>query len=333
MISFNRTATDPFASFFGRVERQRRRHALKIVVLLGGESAEREVSLRSGAAVTEALKAAGHEVLAVDPAHTPLPQLEWRGVDACFIALHGGAGEDGRIQQQLERLAVPYTGSAPEACRLAMNKCLAKERFLDQSVPTAPFVRIEPGDTPAQVSRRVASLGYPLVIKPNCQGSSIGVVVVDDERQLADRLAEARRHDAVCLAEPRIVGREFTVAVLDDRALPLLEVVSPEPLFSYDAKYQSSLTEYRFDFELDPRRRVEIVHAAVAATRALGTAGLVRVDLMLAHDGHAYVLEVNTVPGMTPRSLAPLAAAKAGLEMPALCDRLVRQCLISAGAL
>jgi D-alanine-D-alanine ligase len=132
------------------------------------------------------------------------------------------------------------------------------------------------------------------------------------------------------MAEPRVLGREFTIAVLEDRALPIIEIITPERVFSYEAKYASSLTEYRFDFELDTRKRVELLHAAVAATRALDTRGLARVDLMIGHDGRVWVLEVNTIPGMTERSLAPLAAQRAGIPMAVLCEQLVRQCLTMA---
>lgn len=308
-----------------------RRRPLNLVVLAGGDSAERDVSLRSGAAVAKALVVAGHSVQTVDPADGPLAERDWRGVDACVIALHGGAGEDGRVQQTLEDLRIPYTGSSPAASRLAMSKSQSKLRFADEGVPTTPFVLLGPEVSACEAADRVASLGYPLVVKPDNQGSSIGVAVVNRPAELAAALGEARRHDANCIAEPLIVGREFTVAVLGDRALPLIEVVSPERFFSYTAKYQSSLTEYRFDFELLPRQRVEVLHAAVAAARALGTAGLVRVDVMLSSAGEVWVLEVNTIPGMTVRSLAPLAARQAGLEMPELCDLLVRDCLAAAG--
>ena len=306
--------------------------SLRVAVLAGGDSAECEVSLRSGAAVADALVAAGHRVTAIDPALAPLTQVDWRDFDVCFLAMHGGAGEDGRVQQELERLGVPYTGSGPAACRLAMSKSASKERFRECRVPTPPHVRIDAGDSLAGIAVRVAPLGYPLIVKPDGQGSSLGIAVAENADDLPRSVAEALSRDDACLAEPLIRGREFTVAVLNDRALPIIEIVTPERVFSYDAKYHSSLTEYRFDFELPTPLRTEILHAAVAAALALDTRGLVRVDLFVDHAGQVWVLELNTTPGMTARSLAPQAARRAGLDLPALCDGLVRQCLKTAGA-
>jgi D-alanine-D-alanine ligase len=303
----------------------------RVVVLAGGESAEREVSQRSGAGVAAALSECGHHVTLVDPATEPLAGINWNDFDACFIALHGGAGEDGRVQAQLARLGVPYTGSGPQACRLAMSKLASKQRFVSEDVPTPPYVLVAADDRLAGIARRVSALGYPVVLKPDDQGSSVGVTIARDSAELAIALAKSRRFGGNVLVEPLVVGREFTVAMLDEHPLPLIEVVSPEPVFSYDAKYNSSLTEYKFDFVLDDALRAAIDEAAIGAVRALGVSGLSRVDVMLGHDGSVWVLEVNTIPGMTARSLAPLAAARAGLDMPALCDHLVQRCLAAAG--
>lgn len=306
--------------------------SLRVAVLAGGSSPEREVSLRSGAAVAKALAGAGHEVERIDPAQRDLIDIAWDHFDACFIALHGGAGEDGRVQQDLERLNVPYTGSGPQACRLAMSKSESKRRFVEFQVPTPHFALIAAHESAAEIAPRVAPLGYPLVVKPDNQGSSLGVTIVDSPRELSRGIAEAFQFDALAIAEPLVRGREFTVSVLDDRALPLVEIISPERVFSYEAKYQSSLTEYRFDFELGEAAQSAISQAALAAARSLGTCGLARVDVIVDHDGEVWVLEVNTVPGMTARSLAPQAAARAGLDLSALCDLLVRQCLATPSA-
>jgi D-alanine-D-alanine ligase len=299
----------------------------RVAVLAGGDSPEREVSLRSGAAVAEALAAAGHETIAIDPAGRDLTDVDWSRFDACFLALHGGAGEDGRIQEQLDRLGVPYTGSGPEACRLAMSKSASKRRFVECSVPTLPWATIDAHDALLDARQCVEPLGYPLVVKPDAQGSSLGVAIAENSRQLLDAIDTAGVYDGLAIAEPQVIGREFTVAVLGERTLPIIEVVSPEPTFSYHAKYASEQTQYRFDFELSTRLRAELLYAAAGAARALGTTGLVRVDLMVGNDDGVWVLEVNTIPGMTPRSLAPLAAARAGLPMTALCDELLRECL------
>jgi D-alanine-D-alanine ligase len=305
---------------------------LRVAVLAGGESPEREVSLRSGRSAAAALATVGHSAALVDPVEVRLADVPWSDFDACLVALHGGAGEDGSLQRELERLGVPYTGSGPQACRLAMSKSASKRRFAAHDVPTPAWEIFADDDPPAEVARRVAHLGYPLVVKPDAQGSSIGVAIADDCVDLPRALAEARTFGGPCLAERLVAGREFTVAVLDDVALPTIEIVSPERVFSYDAKYHSSLTEYRFDFQLSAAGRQAIHDAAVGAARALGTSGLARVDLMLEHDGRVWVLEVNAIPGMTVRSLAPLAAARAGIDMPELCEMLVRRCLAAAGA-
>ena len=301
--------------------------SLRVVVLAGGDSPEREVSLRSGAAVAEALIAAGHHVTLLDPAQTPLAEVAAGAFDACFVALHGGAGEDGRVQEALEHGGIPYTGSGPEACRWAMSKSESKQRFCESGVPTPNYVVFNTGDAIAEIAERVQRLGYPLIVKPDGQGSSLGVGVAETADALPRCIEQASAYDETCLIEPMIVGREFTVAVLEDRALPTLEIVAPESVFSYEAKYQSARTEYCFDFELCDRLRAEIPQIALAAARALGTRSLARVDLMVDHDSRAWVLEVNTIPGMTARSLAPQAALRAGLDMPALCDRMVRACL------
>jgi D-alanine-D-alanine ligase len=279
-----------------------------IAVLAGGDSAEREVSLRSGAEVARALASVGHRVTTLDPAHCDLNQVVWSHFDACFVALHGGAGEDGHIQQLLEHHGVAYTGSDPTACRLAMSKLASKRRFVAGGVPTPDFAEIAAYATPAQIVSRVARLDYPLIVKPDAQGSSIGVAAVNNPAELSAAIRTARRFAVSVLAEARIVGREFTVAVIDEMPLPPIEIVTPEPVFTYEAKYSSPSTEYLFDFELPGRTREHIVDVSVAAAKALGTRGLARVDVMLDADGDAWVLEVNTVPGLTARSLAPLAA-------------------------
>jgi len=304
---------------------------LRIAVLAGGRSAEREVSLRSGAAVAEALELAGHTVRVFDPATIALHQISWAKFDLAFIALHGGAGEDGRVQTELASLGVPFTGSDAEPCRLAMSKVDSKARFRQCGVRTPAAVTIPGHQSIEYASERAARLGFPLIVKPNAEGSSVGVSLARSRDELATALLGARAYDDTSIVEPFIVGREFTVAVLEDRALPTIEIVAPGQLFSYEAKYASSETKYCFDFELPSRDRNDIERVALAATRALGTAGLARVDLMMSKRGEIYVLEVNTIPGMTARSLAPLAASRAGLGMPGLCDTIARLALAAIG--
>lgn len=305
----------------------RRAEPLKVAVLYGGDSPEREISLESGRCVAAALAEAGHRVHLFDPAKEPIEQIPWGGFDGCFLALHGGAGEDGRVQCQLEQLGVPYTGPGPAACRVAMSKSASKERFFFAGVPTLPYVLLAVGEQLDECLARVDHLGYPLVVKPDGQGSSLGVLRVDRPEQLAGAVRHAGEYDAFCLVEPFLAAREFTVAVWDDRPLPTIEIVTPRRWFDYDAKYAAPTTQYLVDPPLPPQTSQQITETALAAARALGTTGMVRVDLLMADDGQLVVLEVNTTPGMTSHSLVPMAARHAGLDMPELCDQLLRQAL------
>jgi D-alanine-D-alanine ligase len=303
---------------------------LRVAVLMGGESAERMVSLASGQAVMAALAAAGHVVEPLDPASADLAMIDWYRFDVGFIALHGGAGEDGRVQSLLDSLGVCYTGSGSAASRLAMSKSAAKDRFAATGVPTVPHVvQRSSFHFPASngINPVLRRLPLPVVVKPDRQGSSLGVGYAATAAELAERIAVAQEFDSAVIVEPWIDGREFTVAVLGRDALPLLEILSPRGLFDYEAKYESSLTEYRFDHGLPQRCAEAIRDVAVAAAEALGTSGLVRVDLMLDREGRPWVLEVNTVPGMTEHSLAPKAADQAGLSMAALCDWMLRDAM------
>lgn len=293
---------------------------LRVALLSGGDSAEREVSLASGRQVAAALDGRGHVVETFDPAEIELAEICWGRYDVCLIALHGGAGEDGRVQTALEALVVPYTGSGPAASRRAMSKSAAKRCFQEHGVPTLPAATFQVAEAFGDVAWHVAALGYPLVVKPDNQGSSLGVGIARDERELAARAVDAGRYDELLLAEPWIDGREFTVAVLGRRALPLLEIVAPGGWFDYRAKYESDATDYRFETGLAEATVANLQSIAVRAAAALETSGLVRVDLMLDRGGRPWVLEVNTVPGLTSHSLAPKAAARAGLELPALCE-------------
>lgn len=303
---------------------------LCVALLAGGDSAEREVSLASGAEAAKALSSIGHQVTWFDPAEIELRDIDWRRYDVCFIALHGGAGEDGRVQAELEALGAPYTGSNPTASRLAMSKSAAKERFDRFGAPTLPAVVLSRNESIEQTAARVAPLGYPLVVKPDSQGSSVGIGFAASVAELANRVAEASRYDVQLLVEPWVDGREFTVAVLGRRPLPLLEIATPHGWFDYQAKYESDATEYRFETGL-PEATVEGLQAiAVAAADALGAAGLVRVDLMLDRDERPWVLELNSVPGLTSHSLAPMAAAREGIEFPALCNWMLQDALRKA---
>ncbi|HWA98004.1 MAG TPA: D-alanine--D-alanine ligase [Pirellulales bacterium] len=311
---------------------QNRRWPWSVAVLAGGDSHERAVSLSSGREVTLALRSAGHRVEQIDPSHVPLSEVPWSDFDVCLLALHGGSGEDGRVQQQLESLGVRYTGSGPEASRLAMSKSAAKERFFQTRVPTLPYVLFHASEPIDDVTAHIARLGWPVVVKPESQGSSLGVGFAARPSELADRVAEGCEFDHFLLAEPWVDGREFTVAVLGREPLPLLEIATPRGLFDYESKYGHAEAECRFDTGLSREQVVRLQSIAVAAAESLGTTGLVRVDLMLDRNERPWVLEVNTLPGMTPTSLAPQAAQRAGLDLVALCEWMLRDALAATAA-
>jgi D-alanine-D-alanine ligase len=299
--------------------------------LAGGESHEREISRASGQQVLAALATLGHAAEMFDPAESPLNDLGGQRFDVCFIALHGGAGEDGRIQTQLQLLGLPYTGSGPAASRLAMGKTAFKERLLDAGYSTPPYVLLEAGDERHTLAARCKQLGYPLVVKPDSQGSSLGVNLVRRPEELDAALAAAAEFDRFVIAERWIDGREFTVALMGRKSFPILEIVAPDPaatpIFSFAAKYSSASTVYNFDHGLSTDEAASVADLAIAAAGIVGTKGLSRVDLIRDRAGQNWVLEVNTVPGLTARSLAPRAAAQAGYDLPQLCDLMLRDAL------
>lgn len=303
---------------------------LRVAVLLGGPSAEREVSLQSGAAVAAALSAAGHSVVQVDPALVEARDFNWRSVDVAFIALHGRFGEDGQIQQILETAGVPYTGSDVTASRLAISKSATKERFLQQGVPTAPYVLIHESDSAHHITRQASTLGFPLVVKPDTQGSSLGVTIVPSIETLPIALTRCFQYDPFGLLERWIAGTEWTAGFVDDLALPLIHIETDRAFFDYHAKYKDEGTGYRFDGNVTASIQQQIARAAGDACHAVGTRGVARVDLMLDSEDRPWVLEVNTVPGMTDHSLVPKAAAQAGMSFTELCERCLQSALTQA---
>lgn len=289
---------------------------LKITVMLGGPSAEREVSLRSGAAVGAALRGLGHTVYEVDPRDDSwiLPP----DAEVVFLALHGTYGEDGTVQRRLEALGVPYTGCGPEASELAFDKVRTKERLLAEQVPTAPFRVIR-----SAAENWPAGWQPPVVLKPVRQGSSVGLQFVDRVEDWPNALAECIRFDSEVLMEERIVGRETTVGILADQALPIVEVRPKQGSYDYANKYTAGATEYLCPAPFDAAATARIQAAGLAAFRAVGGRDYARVDVMVRSNGDPVVLEVNTLPGMTETSLLPKAAAAAGLGYGQLCQRMV----------
>lgn len=285
----------------------------RVAVLLGGPSSEREVSLRSGAAVARGLRAAGYEVTEVDvrDERFELPA----GTEAAFIALHGTFGEDGTLQALLEQRGVPYTGPGVQASRLAFDKVLSKRVFERHGIPTPRYEVVPAGGR--------ATLPVPAVVKPPREGSSVGVTCVREAGQWDAALAQVHGRGQEALVEAYIDGRELTVGVVGDQVLPVVEIRAPDGQYDYHAKYTPGTTEYLVPAPLsgDLTRRCQEVGWAVF--QALGCRGLGRVDLRLAPDGQPYVLEINTIPGFTETSLLPKAARCAGLEFPQLCERIL----------
>ena len=308
------------ASPFPTASAQARLSPQRVVVLLGGPSAEREISLKSGRAVSHALRTQGHCVTEVDPLHVDLTHFDWSQTDVVFIALHGTFGEDGKVQALLEQAGVPYTGSDAATSQLAFSKSAAKERFLQFNVPTPPYFLIHESDPADRILTRAKNLGYPLVVKPDAQGSSLGVSIISGPDELPHALSRCFSLDSFGLLEAAVIGTEWTAGFIDDESLPLIQIGTDRPFFDYEAKYHDDLTRYEFDFNVtsDVVRRLELT--ALNACRALQTRGLARVDLMLDKYQRPWVLEINTIPGLTDHSLVPKAAARRGLSFPQLCD-------------
>ncbi len=296
----------------------------KIGVLLGGLSAEREISLRTGTAALQALERLGYQVVAID-AGTDLPeQLREAEVEVAFIALHGRFGEDGRVQGLLEMLQIPYTGSGVLASSMAIDKVVTKQMLLYHELPTPGFDFMRPGDSGDSLFQRCKHL--PLVVKPSREGSTIGISIARSREALRHGIDTAAALDGTVLVEEYIDGIELTVSVLNGQALPIIQIVPKEGFYDYQAKYTAGETKYLLPAPIDPLSYQRVQQAAVAACRALGCRGAARVDFML-REREFYCIEVNTIPGMTETSLLPKAARQAGIGF----DELVEQILLDAG--
>jgi D-alanine-D-alanine ligase len=329
---------------------------MRIIVLLGGDSPERDVSMVSGRAVAAALLRRGHEVVAVDTAGGRRVDLQARGaigteppssalapegsaihaverigaqafgdVDVVFVALHGTGGEDGTIQALLETIGVAYTGSGVLASSLAMDKELSKRVFRDLGVPTPQGFVVHAATAIGEIRPRVArECGYPVVVKPNAQGSSVGVSVVRDESLLAEAVQHAAAYDERIVFERFVPGREVTVAIYEGRALPVVEIVPKSGLYDYRSKYTPGSSTYHVPAELPESVASELQRHALLCFHALRCRDFARVDFRLSPANEPYCLEVNTIPGMTPTSLVPKAAQAAGIDFETLVDGIVR---------
>ena len=301
----------------------------KVAVLMGGRSAEREVSLMSGQGVLAALRARGVDAHAFDPAERPMDDLGRLGFTRCFIALHGRFGEDGTVQGALELLGIPYTGAGVMTSSMAIDKVMTKRVWLAEGLPTPRYVLLRAGEcTPEQVRAVPEALGLPLIVKPVREGSSLGVTKVTSHDQMQQAVADAARLDADVLCEQFISGDEVTCPVLGAgaraRALPVIHIVAPEGQYDYQNKYFTDVTEYRVPCDLPPGEEAAIQALVLKAYRVLGCRGWGRLDVMIdAATRQPWLLEINTSPGMTGHSLVPMAARAAGIDYEALCLQLL----------
>jgi len=301
----------------------------KVAVLMGGRSAEREVSFMSGEGVLKALQSRGIQAEAFDPAERDLSELKREGFDRCFIALHGRFGEDGTVQGALELLGIPYTGSGVMASAIAIDKATTKRVWLAEGIPTPRYVLLHRGNfTAADVAAIPAQLGLPLIVKPAREGSSIGVVKVEDAAQMQAAVEAAAALDADVLCEQFIAGDEVTCPVLgtgrDAQALPVIRIVAPEGNYDYQHKYFTDDTQYLVPCGLPAGEEAAIQALVVKAYRVLGCRGWGRIDVMIdARTRQPYLLEINTSPGMTGHSLVPMSARATGLSYEDLCLQLL----------
>ena len=290
----------------------------KVAVLFGGTSAEREISLKSGSRVLAALQSQGVDAHAFDPVERKLDELA--GFDRAFIALHGRHGEDGTIQGALELMHIPYTGSGVMASAVGMDKWRTKLLWRSVGLPIPEFVMLDATSDFAAVE---AQLGLPLFVKPACEGSSIGVTKVRQAGELHVAYLEAAKHDPLVIAEKGVLGGEYTASILGDEALPIIKIEPATDFYDYEAKYFRDDTAYRCPCGLPEARELDIRAQALEAFRVLGCRGWGRVDFLMDEAGNAYMLEVNTSPGMTDHSLVPMAARVAGISYEALVLRVL----------
>jgi D-alanine-D-alanine ligase len=292
----------------------------KVAVLLGGKSAEREVSLKGGSMVLKALKAKGVDAHAFDPKERDFAALEKERFERVFIALHGRFGEDGTVQGILEWLGIPYTGSGVLASALAMDKLRTKRIWQAERLPTPPYAVLDKSTDLRAVAKK---LGLPLMVKPASEGSSIGMSKVRAAGALDEAYALAANYDRVVIAEKFVAGTELTVGILGEQVLPIIKLETPRDFYDYEAKYIADDTRYLIPSGLTPKKEVAVQALCLKAFRTLGCQGWGRVDLMLDKQGRPHLLEVNTSPGMTDHSLVPMAARAVGMSYEDLCVKIL----------
>ncbi len=298
----------------------------RIGILMGGASSEREISLKSGKAVYESLKNLNVDVVGIDIISEDVQEnielIKFQGIDCAFLALHGRFGEDGQIQEILESIDMPYTSSAALASKLAMDKIASRKILEIYKIPVPRYKVIEKVNYNDNLIL-MHDFGFPLVIKPAGGGSSIGLSIIDKEEETKPALGLAFQFDDKVIIEEYISGRELTVGILDELALPVIEIVPKKRFFDYEAKYQAGMTEYIVPAQLNKDITKLVQNTALQAHKLLGCFGCSRVDVILAQDNIPYVLELNSIPGFTPTSLLPKAAKVIGMEFHQLCLKLV----------
>lgn len=305
----------------------------RIGVLMGGWSSERDISLKTGHAVYQSLLRLGYDAVSIDVGDRLLDELKERKIGVAFLALHGRGGEDGTIQGFLETIGIPYTGSGVRASAIGMNKVVTKTLLAAHGIPVPPGVVVRRGEgAPLSNVLKNATLRLPIVVKPASQGSTIGVTIVRRPADWKNALAVAHRYDDEAVVEGFIPGREITVAVLGDsgeriEALPAVEIVAPDGFYDFTAKYQKGKTTYQCPAPLPVRVLRRVMDLGRRTFALLGCEGAARIDFRVTPQGRPYVLEINTVPGMTETSLLPMAAAKAGIDYDQLVERILRSAL------
>jgi D-alanine-D-alanine ligase len=303
----------------------------RVGVLMGGTSGERDISLKTGEGVVRALEGRGHDVVRVVVGDEPIDRtLRAADIDVAFLALHGRGGEDGCIQGMMELLGIPYTGSGILASALAMDKLKAKEMFRLHNVPTPPYYVATEEDL-GDLDDLHGSFGFPVIVKPRNEGSSIGLTKANDLRELRAGIEAALEHDRWALVERFIKATEVHVGILDGRVLGAIEVAPKSGLYDYAAKYTAGETEYIMPPRIAATRTRGVMNLAERAVRALGCTGACRVDLLVTEGENEYVLEVNTLPGMTPTSLLPKIADAAGMDYATLCEAILEGADLRAG--
>jgi D-alanine-D-alanine ligase len=306
----------------------------RVGVLYGGKSAEREVSIMSGTGVHAALVSQGVDAHLFDTGARSLSELADAKFDRVFIALHGRFGEDGTLQGALELLGIPYTGSGPMASSLAMDKIMTKRIWIEAGLPTPGYAALCDAQS---VNSAVERLGLPLMMKPPHEGSTLGIVKAARAEDVVGAYQHAAQYDDVVLAEQFISGRELTVAILGGgnsaRALPLIEIVAPDGNYDYQNKYFSDDTRYLCPAPIEPALAAHIAQISVQAYRALGCEGWGRADVILDAEGKAWLIEMNTSPGMTGHSLVPMAAKAVGMDYPSLCMHILSEARCKVGRL